>query len=348
MNKNKVDVLQTLLLCDRIEGRRTAPRHMIEALAKLHPRLTGIMTIGGYETEGGEARMTKAFFVYNIAKGTWSRSPHTLHRNWRLSNEFYGEYAAVLDDGTVLYIGRDDHNYVMNALILNPYTNATEKLDILEAIVHADRLDASLVALPDGRVARLGGRGAAHRLFPKNSVFDPKTRKWSIFEIDVKVNSGALCLVLNTGEQMVIGGKDEWVPGEMAKCVIYNLKNGTARPTPDMTRRRFRASGCVMADGNVFVFGGDEPLYTPVDFTYEVYNVEKNEWTNLGKAPANSPSHSCILLDNGDIFVSGNIRVPPQIYTPATNAFREVPIMLPDGPVLPTLLEHYLCIPLYD
>jgi hypothetical protein len=110
-------------------------------------------------------------------------------------------------------------------------------------------MDASMVALHDGRVLRLGGwaRGA---LFSKNAVYDPSSGRWSRFEESVDFPSAAVCIVLTTGDVLVCGGFGRVTDSEVLKTAyIYRTTSQKYERTGDMSDARAWHGGCLMQSG---------------------------------------------------------------------------------------------------
>ncbi|MEN8230069.1 MAG: kelch repeat-containing protein [Bacteroidota bacterium] len=149
---------------------------------------------------------------------------------------------------------------------------------------------------------------------PHNLVqeYDPETDSWTIKkELPLNIGQHTSCVVNNKlyifgGDQRLAGNlirvsrsfvydpeTDQWDSIAPMNCTFTNIQN---------TSQRIEATSCVL-DGKIYLFGG---FYANSSYisTPEMYDPDKDEWTNLAEMPL-PLAHLCNVVYNEKIYLFG-------------------------------------------
>jgi N-acetylneuraminic acid mutarotase len=355
----KFETLQINLLCDEYGGALTLPKVALENLAgDMHRYPTRLLTVGGTRT-GSIADVDT--YSYDVSDDTWARS--TRYKPFKWSDTGYGDElnAALFDEDKILVTFVGGPNLNTPAAFIFDLTTRFEKKRITyfssdDAAFFATRKGASLITLHNGRVLRFGGvvrniYATSKRPFPAHAMFDPSTRTWAVVNIRMPLLKHALCVVLLNGTILVSGGAviDEPTSGadytvmSTDACYILDMASGTVKITGKMMVARARHGGCLLPNGNVFVSGGT--VGGPYGLrACEEFNVDKEEWTAAAMLPGGRLGHTCTLVGDTKIMITGGKdygMTPSYMYDTTTRNFTltaQLPLMY---------FDNYHTIPLY-
>jgi hypothetical protein len=368
----KIDTLQVALLCDERAGRVTLPKEAIESLVENAPHdIKRIALLGGFEADSFNTN--HAIYLYDIDANRWTVAVLGVVTFTRDS------YSGTLFDGSAVICkiassAADDKVYIFHAERLGT-DNAVILEDLgPEAVTAALRNYSSLVTLPDGKLLRIDNDMRFEQGATKGAIFNPKTRQWTSFD-PPRVRDYALNIALPNGDVFICGGYMEGEPLIVeSECYIYHPSTNTLDRVADMRHRRVHHAGCMLPNGNIFVCGGmgyseiaapthglDNDRRTLLQ-TCEEYDFATNRWAYLSRPSDASRAytlktaaesyltnvhaaardhHTCTLMKNGKIFISGGngVRARCEIYDPEKGTFKP-------AAEFPVSIVNYVTVPL--
>jgi hypothetical protein len=388
----KLNALQTNLLC---ETRLNVPHKVIDdeaikMLSELEVKRTlkKIIAMAGFLTM--RHTLTETAMVYDVQHSYWSDRIELLPTRY-ISRPPDGPGAdpvvvpygtpcfTPLKDGRVLVCTGNETMRDLRAYFFDPAKEgAAAFVDAPTAAESAYlcRMDASLLTLHDGRILRLGG-WANVAVYAENAVGDPTGVVWKSFEPTIKFPSAAFMVVLGSGDVLVTGGFYDLNDRQMiASCDIYRVATGKYEQTGSMNEARAWHSGCLMANGNVFVCGGTDKSLPPSVEIPEIshmvgtkkivdrprippypvrgarstlvpgadeYNPTTGKWTRMSLyTELSGERQQCTLLDDGSIFISSDM-----VASRYTKIYDPVKKRLYDGPDLQIEYGGFISIPVY-
>jgi hypothetical protein len=125
------------------------------------------------------------------------------------------------------------------------------------SLAHARR-DHAVAALPDGRVACLGGWAGAKRGLDSIEVFDPANQRWTLGGVLLAKRKGAAAGLLADGRVLITGGSAD-TPDAVnvyRSTEIWNPATGLTEGGPPMQHARAHHDLVTLSDGRLLVSGG--------------------------------------------------------------------------------------------
>jgi large repetitive protein len=112
--------------------------------------------------------------------------------------------------------------------------------------------------------------------------------------------------LLQSGQVLVAGGSNPDTGKIYANAQLYNPATGSWRQTGSMSTPRQRHTATLLANGEVLVTGGSpgSPFVDILD-TAELYNPSTGTWTTTGNMTTARENHNAVLLENGEVLVTG-------------------------------------------
>eukprot|EP01047_Picozoa_sp_COSAG01_P020064 COSAG01_NODE_1134_length_11558_cov_8.381360_8_plen_228_part_00 len=143
------------------------------------------------------------------------------------------------------------------------------------------RLDATAVALGDGRVLVAGGVNDDDIDLASAEVLAEDGSSWSAVAPMRAARYGAVGGLLPGGRVIVAGGSGWDDDGEdyLATAQLWDPETDVWTELPPMTKGRSQPAGCVLPDGRFVVVGGF--MSDGRHRGGEVYDCARNEWTPL-------------------------------------------------------------------
>ncbi|MGL4609729.1 MAG: NPCBM/NEW2 domain-containing protein [Trueperaceae bacterium] len=229
---------------------------------------------------------------------TWSRGPDMSEGRW---------YPSVLNlpNKEVLFIGGNSNetthsNYIPD--IWNPTTNTLRRLT--NASTQARNFRHSypwLHVAPNGQVFYSGSTTAMAYLDTTG------TGSWSTtYTRDTQARNYGSSVLYEPGKILVMGGG-----GNTNTAVTINLTNGVqATPTAAMSYGRTHLNATLLADGTVFVNGGNTSgdVFDDTTSVYasEIWNPSTGKWTTAATAQKPRNYHAVsLLLPDATVWTAG-------------------------------------------
>ena len=183
--------------------------------------------------------------------------------------------------------------------------------------------------LSDGRVLVVTGWSRHAELF------DPTTRTWSETGSLLTRRTGHAATPLRDGRVLVTGGRTEMTGSEEAygPPELFDPATGTWSAAGTMHEPRTGHTATLLADGRVLVAGGQGNETSPANqmgflASAELYDPATGAWTVTGAMETTHFGHAAVLLEDGDVFVSGSVASPTsERFDPVTGTWG------PDGNV---------------
>lgn len=227
-----------------------------------------------------------------------------------------------LADGRVLAVGG------MTGRLQLPFTylNSSEIYDPKQGTwtptvgsLNDGRALHSATLLDDGRVLVAGGIGyprpGAMRNLRSAELFNPDTETWTRIGPMTDARSSHPAVKLPDGRVLLIGGDtgtDVYRGIGQAFCELFDPVTETWAPTGSLRVPRRNHQAVLLADGSVFVVGGNGPQLrterTYVAFSQwrtEHYNPATGAWSAGGNAPNGRTYHRAVTLASGKVLLVG-------------------------------------------
>jgi N-acetylneuraminic acid mutarotase len=239
--------------------------------------------------------------------------------------------AAATTNGRVIAAG---------GRIASGFTNAAKSYSLTTRTwsdlppMHLIRVGAKAIALPDGRVAVVGGdvfatpTGGANASVSTVETYDPSTSTWSDPVALNGLQNAAAVVALSDGRVFVAGGGNNLgVERDYSNLAeIYDPTTDTVTPLPPMLDARMDTGGVQLPDGRVLVVGGCCDA-TGSWNAAEVYDFTSNSWTSVASMHehrAFGATQAVHLLQDGRVIALGgvdntNYAFGAEIYDPVSD-----------------------------
>jgi hypothetical protein len=234
--------------------------------------------------------------------------------------------ASVLPDGKVLLIG----GYVAG----NSVTASAELYDpATQRFTPTGRLGAAraghvAVPLTNGKVLIAGGVGPNWSFLRSAELYDPATGRFTPTGDMAVARESHIGVRLPDGGVLIAGGhRDRRAAITIyASAERYDVTTGRFRAAGDMTVRRHKHDGVLLADGRVLITGGsderdDKGMY---DST-ELFDPRTGAFTAGPRLTTRRYKHagSSVLLPSGEVLIAGGAPRAER-YDPARGVFAAV------------------------
>lgn len=236
--------------------------------------------------------------LFNPTNNTWTRAPDMTEGRW------YPTITALPNKEMLMIGGQSNltttNNYVAD--VWNPTTNTLRRLTTASSQNRSvQHLYPWLHVAPDGRVFYSGSTTSMAYLNTTG------TGAWSTtYSRDSTGRANGSSVMYEPGKILVVGGG-----GNTKTAVTINLSNGVqATATASMTYGRTHLNATLLADGTVFVNGGNTSGRNFDDttsvYTSEIWNSVTGTWTlgAVAQKPRNYHAVS-LLLPDGRVLTGG-------------------------------------------
>lgn len=275
----------------------------------------------------------------------------SFHRSADMATPRASYGTALLPDGRVLFTGgiADFGVHLVQAELYDPATDAFVPTGSMTEV----RMRPTVVALADGRVLVLGGRGGkTGDALGTAEIYDPATGQFSATGSMAGPRYVASATLLEDGTVLVAGGLT--ARDVLATAELYDPATGVFSATGSLVEARIQPLAVRLADGRVLIAGGDG-LGGPLA-SAELYDPLTGTFAPTGDLPEPREVQSFVRLADGRVLMVGGsdggynggfpVYLPDAaVYDPASGAFtpagtlahaRELQsaALLPDGRVL--------------
>lgn len=197
------------------------------------------------------------------------------------------------------------------------------------------RRGPAVVALPDGRIAAIGGAiviidhpnpytwSVGGATSGEVDIYDPATNQWSAGAPMPFPRQNHAATVGVDGRVYVLGGGALGGNWQTNTVQIYDPASDTWTLGAPMSRQRY-APAAATANGLIYAFGGGDNSGDP---TVEAYDPVALRWFAVAPMPAPRTSASATVAANGLIYVTGN---DGTTYPNRLQAYR--PLLIPTLP----------------
>jgi hypothetical protein len=241
-----------------------------------------------------------------------------------------GHTASLLTDGRVVIAGGSsgremvDGNWeTIPAMAIEIYDPAQKKFTTAGQL-RVPRVSHAGVALPDGRVALLGGykRGAT---LDSVEIFDPRTGRSEDGGKLASVREGCGCALMNDGKILLSGGSrgDRELNGTYE---IYDPSRKSSRTVAQMQTPRRKHAAVLLDDGRVLIVGGSNTRdWTGQYASAEVFDPKSNKSTAIANMAKErfKITNAVVTLKNGTVLVAGG-KADAEVFEPKENKFMPV------------------------
>ena len=199
----------------------------------------------------------------------------------------------------------------------------------LEEIMANERSSHSALALADGRVLVVGGRGKGGarwpRLFPHTEIYDPATGQWTPSGDMAQEREFFTLISLGDGGILAAGGTNVQLdPSKGAE--VRDPESGQWAAVSKMSTGRERGAAVLLSDGRVLYTGGKNKNLREQEST-EIFDPASGEWTEAAPMNQARSIHSATLLGDGRVLVAGGGKpegpffATAEIYDPVADAW---------------------------
>jgi hypothetical protein len=289
----------------RLTGPLTAARryHTATLLRNGKVLLAGGVSLSTQAPSGRAPTATAE--LYDPASGrftaTYGQMPYTMARHT----------ATLLNDGTVLIAGGNNGDSIStgfrNASVYDPNSDTflpTGSLKVARA-AHTATL------LSNGRVLLTGGASGSVETSTTAELYDPASRQFIATGSMAHGRIEHFAARIASGKVMV-GGGDPSSFGVRANgsVEVYDPAAQTFSPLPNLNVGRIQATATELANGNVFIAGGDnatwDGVYADPGRTVELYDVAQNRFVlGILLIIGGRYGHTATLLADGSILLAG-------------------------------------------
>ena len=260
--------------------------------------------------------------------------------------------ANLLPDGTVLISGGYDTQLASldTAELYVPRRNRFEP--IASKMSNARELFTA-TTLRDGRVLCAGGLDLyKHGTVDTADLYDPSTRTFTAVSSTLAVDRfGQTAILLPDGRVLIAGGKS-WKVGHpdkpLASAEIFDPSTGLFHRTKtNMSVPRDRATSTLLADGTVFIAGGQDGGIGPL--TCEIFDPKTETFTTIpAQMHTSRMAHSAAMLSNGRILFAGGWSQPAHATTATVEIYDPSTFTFAGGPPLPVDAHDFAMIQFPD
>jgi hypothetical protein len=231
--------------------------------------------------------------------------------------------ATTLPDGKVLLVGgfAAGNEVTASAELFDPVTlrfTSTGRMAVARA-------GHTAVRLANGTVLVAGGVGPNWTFLRSAEVYDPATGRFTPTGDMTVARESHVAVSLQDGGVLIAGGhRDRRAAITIyASAERYDAATGRFRPVGDMTVRRHKHDGVLLADGRVLITGGsdardDKGMYD----TSELFDPRLGTFVAGPRLTQRRYKHagSSILLPSGDVLVAGGAATAER-YSPTRGEF---------------------------
>ena len=240
--------------------------------------------------------------------------------------------ATLLASGKVLVAGgvRFSGNFLILLALAELFDPSTNTWAITGSMASA-RENFAATLLNDGRVLVVGngaglggcarGAGGTAAVAPPE-LYNPVSGTWAAAGTMTTADRGfATATTLASGKVLVAGGFDSSTLSVLATAELFNPATGTWSPTGSMNTARAGQTAELLADGRVFVQGGD-PAAAP-----EIYNPATGLWSVAAAPPTVYRGSTSAVLADGSVLLAGGqdsvgVTIPfADRYLPSTDSW---------------------------
>lgn len=232
--------------------------------------------------------------------------------------------ATKLQDGRVLVVGGEDSDaqVLSSAELFDPAMGTFT----LTGNMASPRIHHTATLLADGRVLIVGGADQSGTPLATIELYDPAAGTFSASAPLSHARYAHIAVVLNSGVILIAGGQGK--SSILASAELFNPTGATVVATGSMTISRYASAAVLLPSGKVFVCGGVGGADGVAAGTRaEVYDPIVESWSSLGAMLSVSGEPGAVLLNNGQVFITGN--KTSDLFDPNTNSFSAVPGKVP-------------------
>jgi hypothetical protein len=319
--------LLVLTSCHAAEHRATAARGRVAPAASMQDARAdhtatllrdGRVLIAGGMVENGVFLDTAELF--DPKSGKFEALPKMKERR-------VGHTASLLPDGKVVIAGGSSGREMVDGSWVSIPAMSIEVYDpVLKNFTTVGRLRVprnshSAVALPDGRVAFLGGEGRG-AILDSVEIFDPRTGRTEDGGKLATKREGCGCVLLKDGKISLSGGSRE--ERELNGTIeIYDPEAKSSRTVAQMQTPRRKHAAVLLDDGRVLIVGGSNTSdWTGQFASAEVFDPKTNKSTavaNMAKERFKI-NHAVVVLNDGSVLVAGG-KADAEVFEPSANKF---------------------------
>lgn len=217
-----------------------------------------------------------------------------------IANQRSHHTVTLLGGGLVLLAGGQTATQVPSAELYDPFTDTTTAL----AGLQIPRSSHAALRLPDGRVLIFGGIARDPGAVPAPELFDPETRRFTLLAMPEALQRINHALLHNSsGGAFVIGGEDAY-GGEPQRSTLRLTGTATA-PAPAMNVARTLVRAAPMADGRIWVAGGNSGIGLRCEASTEWLSPDGSAWTPGPALSVGRAYHTVDRLASGKLLVIG-------------------------------------------
>jgi hypothetical protein len=207
--------------------------------------------------------------------------------------------ATLLNDGTVLLTGVIFPTSISGAEIYDPIAGTFTPVTTWPSRIG---FVSSLAVLGDGRV-----------LLDSPALYDPLASTFSSVPTRGWFNDAPPSALLPNGQVLLTGGNTDG--GDVNWSELFDPSTGSFTRSGDMLTARDSHTATVLAEGTVLIAGGGSYNNGTLASTSstESYDSTTGQFSPAGSMTTPRASHAAVLLNNGQVLITGgNISIPAE------------------------------------
>ena len=302
---NKAGTFDIGKLYDPVNDTLVSTSQLMQSIRSSHTatllKNNTVLITGGGKNVGFGGGSYQSAEIYHPDSSTFTSTTD----NW--SYERINHTATLLNDGTVLIAGGEDHNFShSNASLLdivsNKFTNLKFNMTVARSRHTATRLS-------DGKVLITGGISTGDVVLESAEIFDPVTSDFTAlpYSMSFPRNSHTATL-LSDGKVLITGGHAGSI--YLDSCEIFDPESGKFTLLDNsLTMARADHTATKLDNGTILFTGGhasNDAIFGKLN-TAEIYDPVSGGFTLLSSTMAiKRRGHTATKLNNGYVLISGS------------------------------------------
>lgn len=253
-----------------------------------------VLVVGGLD--GANPTPLRSTELFDPVTRRFSAGPPLLVGRYDLSLLLLRDGRAMVIGGCVSYGCGAGTNVVE---LFDPSTNQWT----LAAPLLTARAGETATLLPSGQVVVTSGDTAG---WDSTERYDPVQDAWSDAGWLTTGRAGHAAVALDTGEVLIAGGIDQW-GAILSAAETGEVVSGVWNPTQDMHDPRQYHELMALPGGRALAIGGQRVvghLFVTIG-RCELFDPATRTWTATGTMAVARDGHRAVLLEGGDVLVTG-------------------------------------------
>lgn len=219
--------------------------------------------------------------------------------------------AILMNNGKVLITGGKGGQYILKyAEIFDPNT---KKFKLIENM-NESRSGHQTVLLNNGNILITGGQGD-NKVLSSAEIYEVNKNRFVKMPNMNYPRVGHTATLLSDGNVLIVGGNSKTL-----NCEIYDIKTNKFKLTSPMKYPRAGGhSATLLKDKRVLIIGGSSSNSKILN-SVEIFDKNAQSYKHISNIDIQRKGHRTILLNNGDVLLTGGTRPCSWSYCPMKQA----------------------------